>query len=116
MCLAADEGHTVIVAGLDGDFKRKRFGQVVDLTPLADAVVKLTAECAICGSPAPFTARTVDEMDQTLVGGAESYVPVCRRHYMEHGFSWVSACSPVPGKKASEEACETAVRPAAGRA
>lgn len=40
--VAADtDRKRVIVAGLDGDFKRQRFGQMLDLVPLADRVVKL---------------------------------------------------------------------------
>jgi len=77
----ADGGKTVIVAGLDGDFKRERFGELLDLVPHADSISKLKANCAICGAPAPFTARRVKDDEQTLVGGAESYMPMCREHY-----------------------------------
>ena len=80
---AADEGVEVVVAGLDGDFKREPFGDILRLIPHADEVTKLRSECAICGTPAPFTARKVSSTDQTLVGGAESYLPVCREHYIE---------------------------------
>mmetsp|Transcript_12919 Transcript_12919/g.23445 ORF Transcript_12919/g.23445 Transcript_12919/m.23445 type:complete len:246 (+) Transcript_12919:2-739(+) len=80
----ADGGQIVIVAGLDGDFKRERFGQLLDIAPLADAVVKLKANCAICGEEAPFTARNVSDDEQTLVGGEETYTPLCRKHYVQN--------------------------------
>nr|CAB3495491.1 unnamed protein product [Digitaria exilis] len=37
-CKAADrDGKIVVVAGLDGDYKRKKFGSVLDVVPLADS-------------------------------------------------------------------------------
>jgi thymidine kinase len=33
----------VYVCGLDGDFERKRFGELLDLIPLCDKVTKLTS-------------------------------------------------------------------------
>lgn len=80
---AADrEGKTVIVAGLDGDFKRRRFGSVLDLIPIADTVTKLTSRCEVCGKRALFTMRKTEEKETELIGGAEVYMPVCRSHYV----------------------------------
>ncbi|KAG6537415.1 hypothetical protein ZIOFF_002509 [Zingiber officinale] len=43
-CNAADRDQkTVIVAGLDGDYLRRRFGSVLDIILLANSVTKLTA-------------------------------------------------------------------------
>ena len=39
----------VIVAGLDGDFKRNPFGDILKLIPHAEKVSKLSALCTICG-------------------------------------------------------------------
>ncbi|CAL9231256.1 unnamed protein product [Arabidopsis halleri] len=80
---AADkEGKTVIVAGLDGDFKRRRFGSVLDLIPIADTVTKLASRCEVCGKRALFTMRKTEEKETELIGGAEVYMPVCRSHYV----------------------------------
>ncbi|XP_010493419.1 PREDICTED: thymidine kinase b-like [Camelina sativa] len=80
---AADkEGKTVIVAGLDGDFMRRRFGSVLDLIPIADTVTKLTSRCEVCGKRASFTMRKTEEKVTELIGGAEVYMPVCRNHYV----------------------------------
>jgi thymidine kinase len=38
----------VIVTGLDGDYQRNPFGDMLKLIPLADKVDKLYALCAIC--------------------------------------------------------------------
>jgi hypothetical protein len=35
--------------GAAGDFRRRRFGQVLDLLPLADSVQQLKSICAVCG-------------------------------------------------------------------
>ncbi|KAL5701897.1 thymidine kinase [Ranunculus cassubicifolius] len=82
-CKAADhDGKTVIVAGLDGDYLRKRFGSVLDVIPLADSVTKLTARCELCGKRAFFTLRKTDDTQTELIAGADVYMPVCRRHYV----------------------------------
>ncbi|CAI5461362.1 unnamed protein product [Closterium sp. Yama58-4] len=80
---AADrDGKTLFIAGLDGDFRRKRFGELLDLIPHADSVTKLAARCEMCGRPASFTLRKTQETKLRLVGGAETYMPVCRTHYL----------------------------------
>lgn len=79
---ALSMGKHVIVAGLDGDFQQKKFGEILDIIPLADEVVKLTALCMDCldGTPGPFTKRTVCGTEQELVGAADMYKAVCRKH------------------------------------
>ncbi|KAM5588896.1 thymidine kinase a [Rosa sericea] len=80
---AADhDGKKVIVAGLDGDYLRRSFGSVLDIIPLADSVTKLTSRCELCGKPAFFTLRKTEEMQTEVIGGADVYMPVCRRHYV----------------------------------
>ncbi|KAL8238082.1 hypothetical protein R6Q59_019163 [Mikania micrantha] len=82
-CKAADDdGKTVIVAGLDGDYLRRNFGPVLDIVPLADTVTKLTARCEQCGKRAPFTFRKTNEIETQLIGGADVYMPLCRKHYV----------------------------------
>lgn len=56
-------------------------GQMLDAIPFADSVIRLSARCTYCSGAAPFTMRIVADEAQELVGGAESYAPVCRRHY-----------------------------------
>lgn len=81
--VAADkDGKTVIVAGLDGDYLRKSFGSALELIPLADSVVKLKSRCELCGKAASFTFRKTGDTKTEVVGGADIYMPVCRRHYV----------------------------------
>ena len=75
----ANKGIVVIVAALDSTFQRKPFGNIINLVPLAEKVYKLTAVCVYCTEPAAFTQRTVESQEIELLGGAESYKPVCRQ-------------------------------------
>ena len=76
------KGKTIYVSGLDGDFERKKIGQVLDLIPLCDKVQKLHARCDICkdGKEAPFSLRLTNETSQILIG-SDNYKPVCRACY-----------------------------------
>ena len=69
----------VYVCGLDGDFQMRKFGQILDIIPIADEVVKKQALCAICrnGKKASFTKRLTEESSQKLIGNS-NYIPVCR--------------------------------------
>jgi thymidine kinase len=75
-------GKKVYVCGLDGDFERKKFGQILDLIPLCDKVTKLTSLCGICknGTLGIFSKRISCEQIQTVVG-SDNYIPVCRSCY-----------------------------------
>lgn len=77
-----EHGKKVYVCGLDGDFERKKFGQILDLIPLCDKVTKLTSLCNLCknGTPGIFSKRITSEKTQTVVG-SDNYIPVCRHCY-----------------------------------
>jgi len=76
------EKKKVYIAGLDGDFERKKFGQMLDLIPKCNDYTKLKSLCSICknGEPGIFSLRLTKETHQTLVG-SDSYIPVCRNCY-----------------------------------
>ena len=73
----------VVICGLDGDFKRNRFGEILDLIPYCDSVEKLSALCAKCrdGTPGIFSNRISNEEDQVLVC-SDNYQPLCRICYL----------------------------------
>ena len=77
--LLANKGKEVIVACLDGDFRRKPFGKVLELLPLAEEVTKLSAICILCGNDAFFTMKIGSNTEIVQIGGAELYKPVCRK-------------------------------------
>ena len=72
----------IYICGLDGDFERKKFGQILDLIPLCDKVTKLTSLCSQCknGTLGIFSMRLTNETAQTIVG-SDNYIPVCRKCY-----------------------------------
>jgi len=72
----------IYVCGLDGDYKRNKFGQILDIIPLCDRVVKLSSLCGICkdGTRGIFSKRISSELEQTVVGN-DNYIPVCRKCY-----------------------------------
>ncbi|XP_050926748.1 thymidine kinase, cytosolic isoform X1 [Lates calcarifer] len=87
----ANLGKTVIVAALDGTFQRKAFGNILNLVPLAESVVKLHAVCMQCYKEAAYTKRIgaekevrrqIYEMNKVeVIGGADKYQAVCRKCY-----------------------------------
>ncbi len=79
------DNKVVIVAGLNGDSDKKKIGSIIDLIPYSDTITHLTGVCYYCSDmvPAPFTLRLCLNSEQIAIGGAESYVPVCRKHYRQ---------------------------------
>jgi len=76
----------VIVGGLDGDFKRKPIGQILDLIPYSNKCYKINSLCKTCGdgTEANFSHRISSENNnQVLVGGNEMYMALCRKHFLE---------------------------------
>lgn len=79
----ANEGKIVIVAALDATFQRKPFGRVLELVPIAESIIKLSAVCVICCNDAAFTQRTTESTEVELIGGTDIYRPVCRSCFNE---------------------------------
>ena len=79
----ANNGKHIIVAGLDGTFERKPFGKLINLVAVAEKVTKLTSICAYCYNLASFTQRTTKSKEVELIGGEETYRPVCRKCFFE---------------------------------
>jgi thymidine kinase len=74
------DGKRVHICGLDGDFKRQKFGGILDLIPLCDAVTKLRSNCTNCPNKALFSHRITNETEQVVIGSF-NYVPLCRGCY-----------------------------------
>jgi len=68
----------IYIYGLDGDFQQNKMGQILDLIPHCDSVVKLKSKCT-CGNPAIFTFRDSPEQEQYLPNA--TYIPLCRACY-----------------------------------
>lgn len=88
-------GKHIRIAGLDGDFKRQKFGQILDLIPICDKISKINASCNICtrqllesdfngdilSITGPFTKKLTADSNQIDIGGDDKYIPVCRYHF-----------------------------------
>jgi len=79
---AEELGQTVYVCGLDGDYRREKFGGVLDLIPLCDTVTRLRGTCAECGGESLFSRRVEASEEVVRVGGRNEYAPVCRACYV----------------------------------
>jgi len=75
----------IVVAGLDGDSNRAPFGDMLRLIPQAEELVRLSAFCSQCkdGTEAHFTKSLIRKEEQVAIGGANLYLPVCRKHFLE---------------------------------
>jgi thymidine kinase len=74
-------GKRIIIAGLDTTFSGKPFIPIPDLLAVADEVIKLSAVCMSCGSPAIHTQRLNSSQQLVVVGAAGLYEARCRAHF-----------------------------------
>ena len=79
-----DENKYIYISGLDGDFKQKKFGQILDLIPICDKITKLHAKCSLClkkgkNNKAIFSHRLIESQDTILIGSGELYIPICKK-------------------------------------
>jgi thymidine kinase len=70
----------VVICGLDCDYKQEKFGQIWDLIPHADKVIKLQGKCNNCSNKSLFTHRLTNEVMQEVIG-THNYIPLCRFCY-----------------------------------
>ena len=83
-CIAL--GMDVIIAGLDSDYKREPFTEIISLVHEADKLVKTTALCSFCkdGTPGIHSIKISGNTNRIQVGGSDTYQPVCRKCYEKH--------------------------------
>lgn len=82
--LVEQYNKNVVVTGLDGDFHRNEFGEILKLIPYCDSCKKITSLCVFCNdmTPALFSHKINGNNKQVEVG-SDIYKPVCRKHYLE---------------------------------
>lgn len=76
----------VIAYGLKNDFQNNLFPASEAFLIYADEVEEIVTICSFCSKKAIMNARVVDGKrittgDQVVIGGNESYIPVCRKCY-----------------------------------
>lgn len=67
----------IYLYGLDGDFRQKKMGSLLELIPHCDFVCKMNSICHRCNSDAIFSKRIVDVEEQYLPD-ENAYIPLCR--------------------------------------
>ena len=74
----------VLVYGLDSDFRRQKFGSILELLPHADHIEKLRAHCSQCHAKnsAMYSHRLSKEQSVVLIGNT-NYVSLCRKCYIK---------------------------------
>jgi thymidine kinase len=90
--MTANCGKIVIISALNGTFEKKGWANILELIPLCEKIKKLSAVCKLCMANANFTFRTCGSHSQQLIGGSESYMPLCRECFNDqtHKASQVS--------------------------
>ncbi|WP_277280876.1 thymidine kinase [Streptococcus hyointestinalis] len=76
----------VMAFGLKNDFQNELFEGSKYLVLLADKIEEIKTICQFCSKKATMVLRTengkpVYHGEQIQIGGNETYIPVCRRHY-----------------------------------
>ena len=72
---------TIVVSGLDMDYKANPFEIVKELMPIADELIKHHAICASCGEDAWVSFRKSYNENRIEIGAQDSYEPLCRSCY-----------------------------------
>ena len=73
----------IFVCGLDGDYLKRPFGEILNLIPHCETMSKLQALCMSCknGTPASFTKKLINSGSLVEIGSTDIYMPVCRFCY-----------------------------------
>jgi thymidine kinase len=80
-CRSVEQQHPqkqIIISGLSGDYKQQPFQSISNVLGLADTIIQLKSICTVCANDAPFTIRTTQQQEQTIVGADEMYQPRCK--------------------------------------
>ena len=79
----ANDGKSVITAGLDMDYLGRPFGAIPTLLTIADEITKLNSVCTFCSGRARFSHRISQDNGVVVLGEKDKYVPLCRACYNE---------------------------------
>ena len=78
----------LVAAGLERDFRGRPIGNIkamvryLRLLKVDHEIRILKSMCHVCGSPAIFSQRLVDDVSVFYIGGDDSYSPVCACHFV----------------------------------
>ena len=74
------------VYGLDSDWARNKFGQIHELIPYADSLIKLKGICKYCDNESLFSHRICDGTEQIIINddNENKYISLCRKCYIKN--------------------------------
>jgi thymidine kinase len=72
---------TIVVSGLDMDYKTRPFEIIKEIMPIADELIKHHAICANCGEDAWASYRKSTDESRIQIGSKDKYEPLCRQCY-----------------------------------
>ena len=72
---------TIVVSGLDMDYKTRPFEIIKEIMPIADELIKHHAICANCGEDAWASYRKSADESRIQIGSKDKYEPLCRECY-----------------------------------
>lgn len=72
---------TIVISGLDMDYKARPFEIIKEIMPIADELVKHHAICASCGEDAWVSFRKNSDESRIQIGAEDVYEPLCRSCY-----------------------------------
>lgn len=87
LAMVVDELNIPVMAfGLKNDFRNELFEGSKHFLLMADKIEEIKTICWYCPKKATMVIRTVDgkpvyEGEQIQIGGNETYIPTCRKHY-----------------------------------
>ncbi|RYF09838.1 MAG: thymidine kinase, partial [Oxalobacteraceae bacterium] len=76
-------GTNVVAAGLDMDYRGSPFAATAALLGMADEVLKINANCTVCGKPARKTFKKSGNLDSDdlELGSSDKYEARCNQHW-----------------------------------
>jgi thymidine kinase len=73
----------VIVCGLDLDYKRQKFGTMMELLPKSNTIFKMTGKCVKCNGASCYSHRIVKNSYFQILIGTSEYIPLCEACYIK---------------------------------
>ena len=70
----------IVLCGLDLDYKREKFGELLDVYEVSNEKYRLFSKCNDCKKDAEYTWRDCKNTNQVLIGTKE-YYPLCNECY-----------------------------------
>ena len=72
----------IYICGLNSDFRRKPFGNWLDLEQICDKITHLQSWCSVCKKQQALFSHRISSETETIIIGSENYIPLCRKCWL----------------------------------